>query len=197
MFAYCANNPVNCVDPTGEFGWWIIIPLIIIPLLSGCGNNEEDSEYPGQANCYAYALGLKTDPSTGKAFRSLPNPGIFAENPLEVGELYGDPEVKELILIDKISADAERLGYYFDEVSSADYQPTEGNWLIAVAIDPTNGGYHFFKRGSDGMWSHKPGASSVRYTDDSGKPITDPQFRSLDRYEYFVGYFEIGPTKGG
>ena len=31
MFAYCANNPVNCIDPTGEF----ILTAIVIGIVAG------------------------------------------------------------------------------------------------------------------------------------------------------------------
>ena len=35
MYAYCGNNPVVFVDPSGEW-WWVIIPLIFV----GCSKEE-------------------------------------------------------------------------------------------------------------------------------------------------------------
>ena len=191
MFAYCGNNPTNHTDPTGT--WWWIIPIVIPFLLSGCESKSSAEPYSGQANCYAYALGLENDPSTKKPFTEKPNPGTFAGEPLEKGALCGDPVLTQMELIKKIRADMAALNYSFWKVDSADYTPAEGKWLIAIAIDPASGDYHFFKKGSDGFWSHKPGPSSISYEDSTGEKITDPQLRAHDKYEFFVGYYEIGP----
>lgn len=194
MFAYCGNNPVNYADPTGTL-WRLIIPMIIPLIFSGC-DDDSGEPYSGQANCYAYAMRLENNPTTGKPFRSAPNPGLFSDDPLESYELFGDPFYKETILIDKIASDAENLEYYFAEVENGSHVPADGNWLIAAAIDPLNGGYHFFRKDSTGTWSHKMGVGPIYTVDMDGNPIYDPQNRSLDRYEHFVGYFEVGPNKG-
>ena len=50
MFAYCGNNPVNRVDPTGQF--WIEIVLLgavlvgCVALLSGCGSQTDSTPLP-------------------------------------------------------------------------------------------------------------------------------------------------------
>ena len=45
MFAYCGNNPVNHVDPTGEIPIGIIIVIIMsVVLLSSCSQNEPTEE---------------------------------------------------------------------------------------------------------------------------------------------------------
>src|SRR5205085_1113127 len=38
LYRYVNNTPVNCIDPTGEFAWWILIGLGLAAGASGCGS---------------------------------------------------------------------------------------------------------------------------------------------------------------
>ena len=198
MFAYCGNNPTNYADPEGTFWWPAIIPILVIPfLLTGCGAQNEDSEYPGKANCYAYALGLKTDPRTGEPFKEKPDPGVFSGNPLKENQLYYETDHLKQIMEKKIEADAEVLGYNFYEITNIyDFKPTEGNWYIAIAYctDPSLTDYHFWRQNEDGTWSHKPGTTPVMNVDFSGNVIYDPMSCDRGKYYIFLGYYEIGPN---
>ena len=71
----------------------------------------------------------------------------------------------------------------------------KGNNGLKQPIDFTRQLYNTFsKKEKDGTWSHKPGASGIQYTDSAGNIIYDPQERAYDKYEYFVGYYEVGPN---
>ena len=35
MFTYCQNNPVNLVDPSGDFPWGVVLPIAIPALING------------------------------------------------------------------------------------------------------------------------------------------------------------------
>ncbi len=40
LFAYCGNNPIVRIDPSGKFWWWWIVPVIFPFIMSGCSNNS-------------------------------------------------------------------------------------------------------------------------------------------------------------
>ena len=52
---------------------------------------------------------------------------------------------------------------------------------------------HFYRQDSDGLWSHKQGNAPIQKTDESGKPIIDPETADRGRYTVFVGYYAITP----
>lgn len=58
--------------------------------------------------------------------------------------------------------------------------PSEGN-LVALVIWP-GVDFHWYRKGKDGMWSHKPGGTAVTNLDNSGNTISDP--RNADRGGY-------------
>lgn len=53
--------------------------------------------------------------------------------------------------------------------------------------------YHWYRQDADGYWSHKPGTTPVRLTDNSGNLILDPAEADLGIYTNFLGYFAISP----
>lgn len=70
--------------------------------------------------------------------------------------------------------------------------PAEGHFIalvLGVAYD-----YHWYRLDSNAMWSHKPGQTQARNTDNSGRPISDP--RNCDRgpYDIFCGFFHCIPV---
>lgn len=68
-----------------------------------------------------------------------------------------------------------------------------GTWKIAIAIDADGtGDYHFYRQNNDGTWSHKPGASDVKNTDESGNLIYNPKTADRGIYECFVGFYYVG-----
>ena len=108
-----------------------------------------------------------------------------------------DTQVKDAIVA-ATEADAESLGYTFFEVDSYNHIPAEGNWVVALAYNSNPDlyhDYHWWRRGGDGLWSHKPGEGAVLYVDFSGNYIRDPQNCDRGQYNAFLGYFEVGPNK--
>jgi hypothetical protein len=59
---------------------------------------------------------------------------------------------------------------------------------VALVIWP---GYdfHWYRRDRDGKWSHKPGATAARNTDNSGNLITDPRLANRGPYTVFCGCY--------
>ena len=58
--------------------------------------------------------------------------------------------------------------------------PKEGH-LVALVVAP-GWDYHWYRKGRNGRWSHKPGGTAVTNLDNSGAIITDP--RTADRGAY-------------
>lgn len=49
--------------------------------------------------------------------------------------------------------------------------------------------YHWYRRDSNGRWSHKPGSTSVTNRDNSNRIITNPISANRGNYTHFCGYY--------
>jgi hypothetical protein len=58
-----------------------------------------------------------------------------------------------------------------------------------VALFVSDGDYHWFRRDSNGRWSHKPGDHEATNLDWSGKVITDPETADRGPYHTLGSYF--------
>lgn len=63
-----------------------------------------------------------------------------------------------------------------------------GETKIALAIAPL-WDYHWYRRDSDGMWSHKPGGTNATNLDNSGNLIYNPETADRGAYTVFCGYY--------
>ena len=63
---------------------------------------------------------------------------------------------------------------------------------MALAIWP-GVDYHFYRLDSNMLWSHKPGKTPVRNTDNSGNRIVDPRLADRGNYVVFAGYLGNHP----
>jgi hypothetical protein len=64
--------------------------------------------------------------------------------------------------------------------------------LVALVIrpgTPATSDFHWYRLDADGTWSHKPGRTPARNTDDSGNIITDPRTANRGAYSDFCGFF--------
>jgi hypothetical protein len=63
---------------------------------------------------------------------------------------------------------------------------------IAMVVDPGND-YHWYRQGSDGMWTHKPGGGQATNLDSSNVPISNPETANRCGgglcYSQFCAYF--------
>ena len=197
MFAYCGNNPANKSDADGNRPVWE-------RRYDGGASEYTDScsgRYAGQANCYAYAFKMSTDPRTGKAFTKKPQPGEFGGNEYtdtlnkiakeQDGTIYYE-QVKDAI-ISGVKSDGTKLGFSVEEVDDASCPTSSGQWVVALAFDPESGDYHWWRRMSNRTWEHKPGPTPIRKYDDSGAVIYDPGRCNRGNYTVFFGYFLITP----
>jgi hypothetical protein len=64
--------------------------------------------------------------------------------------------------------------------------PKEGH-LVALVIWP-GVDFHWYRKGRNGLWSHKPGSTRVRDIDNSGHLIHDPRVADRDGYVNFCTF---------
>lgn len=81
-------------------------------------------------------------------------------------------------------------------IPNPDITPAEGQ-IVALVVSTTPGffDYHWYRRDSNNMWSHKPGQTAVRNYDNDGKAISDPQNCNRGPYNNFCGFYNSIPSK--
>lgn len=120
-------------------------------------------------NCYNYASNKRTD--------------TFAQPGRGCGKIYtaiNCAEVTRAALCDRL----HRRYVCFPDSEKPRY-------LVALVIAPGPGfvDFHWYRKNSEGFWSHKPGGTAARNTDNSGKLITNPETCNRGPYTQFCGYF--------
>jgi hypothetical protein len=81
-------------------------------------------------------------------------------------------------------------------IPNPDITPADGH-IVALVVSTTPGflDYHWYRMDSNNMWSHKPGQTAARNTDNSGKTISDPRICNRGPYNNFCGFFNAIPSK--
>lgn len=77
-------------------------------------------------------------------------------------------------------------------IPNPDITPAQGH-IIALVMAPGYD-YHWYRRDSNNMWSHKPGRTPARNVDNAGRPINDPRNCNRDPYTIFCGFFHCIPA---
>ncbi|MCU0836607.1 MAG: hypothetical protein MUC77_19570 [Chromatiaceae bacterium] len=108
-------------------------------------------------NCYNYATNYRSD--------------TFAQPGKAAGAMYGS-----------LTCTAVKAGAVADELiaTTSSRCPKEGH-LVALVVAP-GWDFHWYRKGKDRKWTHKPGGTPVTNLDNSGNVITDP--RTADRGPY-------------
>ena len=110
-------------------------------------------------NCYNYATDYRTD--------------TFAQPGLAAGAIYAAlscPAVRAAALKDEL----------INRPKANNRCPREGH-LVALVVAPELD-FHWYRKGRNGLWTHKPGGTPVTNLDNSGATIRDP--RNADRGFY-------------
>lgn len=81
-------------------------------------------------------------------------------------------------------------------IPSPNITPAEGQ-IVALVVSTTPGflDYHWYRRDRNGRWSHKPGGTPARNTDNSGRPISDPATCDRGPYNQFCGWYNSIPAR--
>jgi hypothetical protein len=132
-------------------------------------------------NCYNYASNYRTDTfaQPGKA-AGLQYTSLSACN-VAVGQRSA-----------KMGAVSDAL---IDTPLANNKCPILGH-LVALVIAP-NIDYHWYRKGQDGRWSHKPGGTQATLLDNAGSVITDPRTANRGIYTQFCTFMQVihGHTK--
>ena len=138
-------------------------------------------------NCYAYALNNQVRPGTNNVW--------FKQQPGEYSNTSGYPFTKQ-VLVNAVEQDFSEYNadfgtnLLFFEVSKNQACPV-GTYKVALVS--FSGDYHWYRQDYDGYWSHKPGITPVKRTDNSGNLITNPKTCDRGPYTDFLGYFAVTP----
>jgi hypothetical protein len=125
-------------------------------------------------NCYSYAFN-----NTSIKYKGKPQPGSYS-NIKQVKRNNSSYTCKNFI--SRVLNDYPTSKF----ISVKDYKGgkrcDDDEYTIFLAIDNEGAStdYHFYKEGSNGFWSHKPGLGKVSYIDDSGRKITNPIYADRD-----------------
>lgn len=144
--------------------------LTVPPYDPGKWNNDPNIQR--RNNCYNYANDLITN--------------TFAQPGRGSGQSW-----TQLVSCDiDVAAAARRDGQAPTAPPSS--TPAQGHY-IALVLAPGYD-YHWYRQDDNVMWSHKPGQTQARNTDNSGRSISDP--RNCDRgpYTQFCGFFHCVPA---
>ncbi len=119
-------------------------------------------------NCYNYATNYRTD--------------TFAQPGKAAGAQYKSlscADVSVAAVADDLIAD-----------SSADNACPAYGHLVALVVAP-GWDFHWYRKGKDGMWTHKPGGTPVTNVDNSGNAITDPRTANRGPYTDFCMFMIV------
>ncbi len=119
-------------------------------------------------NCYNYSTNYRTD--------------TFAQPGQAAGAMYTALSCASV----KPAAVADAL---IDRPAADNKCPGEGH-LVALVIAP-GWDFHWYRKGRNGYWSHKPGGTTVTNVDNSGFLIPDPRTANRGPYTIFCSFMVV------
>ncbi len=126
-------------------------------------------------NCYNYATNYRTD--------------TFAQPGRAAGQQYTSLSGCT-VAAGKISAKQGAVADSLIDWPLANNKcPAKGH-LAALVVAP-NWDYHWYRKGPDGKWSHKPGSTKATLVDNSGNPISDPRIANRGPYTQFCTFMQV------
>ncbi|HLL75091.1 MAG TPA: hypothetical protein VK421_07470 [Pyrinomonadaceae bacterium] len=119
-------------------------------------------------NCYNYATNYRSD--------------TFAQPGQAAGAMYTSLTCASVLP----AAVADALE---DSPGANNKCPAEGH-LVALVIAP-GWDFHWYRKGRNGFWSHKPGSTAVTNQDNSGNLIPDPRTANRGPYTDFCTFMVV------
>lgn len=119
-------------------------------------------------NCYNYGTNYRTD--------------TYAQPGNANGAMYTHISCAEV----KAGAIADAL---IDAPGANNKCPNEGH-LVALVVGP-NWDFHWYRKGRNGYWTHKPGGTAATQLDNSGHLISDPRTADRGNYTNFCTFMVV------
>lgn len=126
-------------------------------------------------NCYNYGTNYRTD--------------TFAQPGEATGQKWNDLSACN-VPAGNISAKMGAVSDGLVDKPSQDNKCISPGHLVALVNAPDYD-YHWYRKGSNGKWSHKPGPTPATILDDSGNPITDPRTADRGPYVNFCTFMQV------
>lgn len=128
-------------------------------------------------NCYNYSTNYRSD--------------TFGQPGQASGQKWNDLSACN-VQAGHISAKMGAVADGLVDVPNHDNKCITPGHLVALVIDPTpQQDYHWYRKGSNGKWSHKPGGTPATILDNSGLPITDPRTADRGGYTDFCTFMQV------
>ena len=121
-------------------------------------------------NCYNYATNYRTD--------TFAQPGQSSGRDVYVADVRIGPACRD-----------RRRSHRTLQGDEDDACPTLGH-LVALVIWPGMD-FHWYRKGRNGWWSHKPGSTPVTNADNSGHYISDPRAANRGPYTDFCTFMVV------
>ena len=180
----CTACPLDCVLPVLSVPDNQADDACTAPVVGSDGSTVMDPvaddcgffvSHQGENNCYAYGTDIATN--------TFPQPG------------RGSGTKWLANTCDEMVAAAERDGLTWVGTELPDVEivePEKGHYLALYIWPGTN--FHWARRDSNGLWSHKPGGTPVQDADNNGTPIVDASKADLSPWTEFCGYMIAVPS---
>jgi len=172
FFDFCGNEIERLRDILKKFPWRP--PRWPLPVKCRCAPLWEPQWWNdgGQVqlnnNCYNYASNYRSD--------------TYAQPGLAANAQYQQITCQEVLA----GAVADKL---IDSPNADNKCPDEGH-LVALVVGP-GWDFHWYRKGRNGYWTHKPGGTQATQVDNSGKLIADPRTADRGFYTNFCTFMVV------
>lgn len=126
-------------------------------------------------NCYNYATNYRSN--------------TFAQPGLASGLKYTSLAGCAVAAGQRSAKDGAVADCLIDLPAANNQCPGNGH-LVALVVAPGID-YHWYRKGPDGKWSHKPGQTAATLVDNAGNPITDPRTANRGPYTQFCTFMQV------
>jgi hypothetical protein len=126
-------------------------------------------------NCYNFATNYRTN--------------TFAQPGRSAGQQYTSLSGCKVAAGQRSAKDGAIADSLYDLPLANNKCPGKGH-LVALVVAP-NWDYHWYRKGPDGKWSHKPGSTKATLLDNSGNPISDPRTANRGPYTQFCTFMQV------